>query len=221
MKYILRNIFILHRIADKHVFWVLQGKSEDEIYIHEKLKSDTATQLPKVSGYIAPDEYEQRKNDIMRRSNSNLFLSESSMDSFSMLSQQSNTSMNALHSKSNEYINQLSQTSCFGVSQQRLNSSQMSTYHNNTSTHKINITNSSSKSNSKSSVLRENVDSDQRQKSAQKVFGFSGKDQKNVSPYNDKVRQNSLNKHKTLISGGNNIMNANILKAKRQISFDS
>lgn len=201
---------------------MLQGKTEDEIYINEKQKMDmVGTQLPKVMGYIAPDEYEQRKNEQLRRSNSNLFLSESSMDSFSMLSQQSNTSLTAIHSQSSEYINQLSQSSCFAVGQ-RLNTSQTKTNMVNSSTNKIVLTNSSSKSNSKSSVLRENVDSDQRQKSAQKI-GFSGKDQKNVSPYNnDKVRQNSLNKqHKVLMSSSNSIMTANILKAKRQISFDS
>lgn len=168
----------------------------------------------KFSGYVGHDEYEQRVQQMasaasaMRRSSSALFLSESSMESFG---QQSCSTASFVQSTEN-----LSQ-----LSSQSGNSSnyQQHLHNNNTvSATKPVLTNSSSKSNSKSSVLRENYDTDQRQKSGQKtMFGFSGKDQKNVSPYSDKVR-NSLNK-KLLMS--TNKLNANIMKAKRQISFDS
>ncbi|GAB0096229.1 hypothetical protein DMENIID0001_117110 [Sergentomyia squamirostris] len=61
------------------------------------------------------------------------------------------------------------------------------------------------------SILRENVDSEQR-RSAQKGL-FSGKDQKNVSPHK------SSQKKKPKLVGGKNL--SNLLKAKRQISFDT
>lgn len=60
------------------------------------------------------------------------------------------------------------------------------------------------------SVLRENVDSEQR-RSAQKGL-FSGKDQKNVSPHKSSHKKQKL-------VGGKNL--TNLLKAKRQISFDT
>lgn len=60
-------------------------------------------------------------------------------------------------------------------------------------------------------VLRENVDSEQRTQKATVVF--SGKDQKNVSPYSG-----DSSKHKLLVGGKSA---ASLLKAKRQISFDA
>ncbi|XP_059620193.1 uncharacterized protein LOC132264124 [Phlebotomus argentipes] len=61
------------------------------------------------------------------------------------------------------------------------------------------------------SILRENVDSGERQRSAQKGL-FSGKDQKNVSPHISSHKKQKL-------VGGKNL--TNLLKAKRQISFDT
>lgn len=79
------------------------------------------------------------------------------------------------------------------------------------------LTNSSSKSNVGTSVLRENHDSKSAQKSMSNV-SFSGRNQKNLSPYNDKSRSMiNLNKTNKLIPG----TNSNILKVKRQISFDN
>lgn len=79
------------------------------------------------------------------------------------------------------------------------------------------LTNSSSKSNVGTSALRENHDSKSAQKSTSNV-SFSGRNQKNLSPYNDKSRSMSnLNKPNKLMPG----TNSNILKVKRQISFDS
>lgn len=82
------------------------------------------------------------------------------------------------------------------------------------------LTNSSSKSNA--SVLRENHDS----KSAQKIassLSFSGRNQKNLSPYNDKPRAsfNQSVQNKVIVGGSGSSLHSNIMKVKRQISFDS
>lgn len=78
-------------------------------------------------------------------------------------------------------------------------------------------------------VLRENVDIELRQQqrtSSQKNLGFSGKDQKNVSPFSG----GDGAKRKLLVGGGaSRIGNSsgsigkglNMFKAKRQISFDT
>lgn len=71
---------------------------------------------------------------------------------------------------------------------------------------------STSKNNENSNVLRENCDIELKQKSGQKInVGFSGKDQKNVSPY-------SVHKQSKILVGAKS---ASVLKAKRQISFDT
>lgn len=206
-----------YSLADKHVFWVLQGKNEDEIYLTERKKLDAAAASRLPSGYVGHDEYEQRVKQMasaaatIRRSNSTQFQSESSMESFGLTS-----CSKASFSQSTDHLSQLSSQSgtYFSHYQQHLHSNN----NNSMSATKPVLTNSSSKSNSKSSVLRENYDTDQRQKSAQKTsLGFSGKDQKNVSPFSDKIR-NSLNK---ILQMSANKLNANIMKAKRQISFDS
>lgn len=79
------------------------------------------------------------------------------------------------------------------------------------------LTNSSSKNNMASNALRENHDSKSAQKNAS---AFSGRNQKNLSPYNDKARSSSnLNKSNKLLVGGS--LHSSLLKVKRQISFDS
>lgn len=79
------------------------------------------------------------------------------------------------------------------------------------------LTNSSSKSNVGTSALRENHDSKSAQKSTSNV-SFSGRNQKNLSPYNDKSRSvSNLNRASKLMPA----TNSNILKVKRQISFDN
>lgn len=79
------------------------------------------------------------------------------------------------------------------------------------------LTNSSSKNNVTSSALRENHDSKSAQKNSS---GFSGRNQKNLSPYNDKARSTSnLNKSNKLLIGGS--VHSSLLKVKRQISFDN
>lgn len=86
---------------------------------------------------------------------------------------------------------------------------------NENDTNRKPLTNSSSKSNVGTSALRENHDSKSAQKSN---VSFSGRNQKNLSPYNDKARSiANLNKANKLMPA----TNSNILKVKRQISFDS
>ncbi len=59
-------------------------------------------------------------------------------------------------------------------------------------------------------MLRENMrESELKLKSGQKLIEFSGKNQKNVSPYHDT---------KSLFGGG---LRTNIMNVKRQISFDA
>lgn len=85
-------------------------------------------------------------------------------------------------------------------------------------------------------VLRENVDTEQRQQqqlrlSSQKNLSlvFSGKDQKNVSPYSGgEGAKRKLLVGGALVGGGSGsaptLMQAkglNVIKAKRQISFDA
>lgn len=84
------------------------------------------------------------------------------------------------------------------------------------------LTNSSSKSNVGSSVLRENHDSKSAQKQTSNI-SFSGRNQKNLSPYNDKSRTSTnLNKQNKLLIGNTvNSLHSNIMKVKRQISFDN
>lgn len=160
-------------MADRLVFWVLRGKSVDEIYLEEKARMDTnknAAASKRLSGYINRDDY------LMR------------MEASNKLNTSSQSMTGEQHSAANE----------------------------NDSGRKP-LTNSSSKSNVGTSALRENHDSKSAQKSTSNV-SFSGRNQKNLSPYNDKSRSmTNLNKPNKLMPG----TNSNILKVKRQISFDN
>lgn len=170
------------RLAEKLVFWVIQGKTVDEIYTVEKIRIGNAKNAAtKLTGYIAPEEYESRKMEFRR----------SVSHGPSENSYQSNDSLFASHGK-------------------LLNFDE-----NSTVSDSGNQANSSSKSNLGNNVLRENHDS----KSAQKNAAFSGKDQKNVSPYSDKIRSATNSQQAKLLIGGG--LNSNILKVKRQISFDA
>lgn len=219
------NLFIcITRIADKHVFWVLQGKSEDEIYMNEKQKLDSAVlQMPKASGYVAIGEYELRKS-VVRRHTSGLQIPSVSSDAstidssiFGGCSQQSITASQIMQA------NLCSQQSIDLSSLCSEHRSQMSASKSAGKALPM-LSNSSSKSNTKNGVLRENM-VDPR--SAQKSFIFSGRDQKNVSPYNEKSSTSRVPSNaKTSANGSGKLLvgtsvSANIMKAKRQISFDS
>lgn len=160
------------RLADRLVFFVIQGKSVDEIYLEEKARLGASRNVSKrLSGYINRDEY---------------------------LLQQSSALADA--------------GSAFNTSS--------STAAANSENDRPSLTNSSSKSNVGTSVLRENHDS----KSAQKTsyVSFSGRNQKNLSPYNDKSRSScNQSLQNKLIGGAVSSIHSNIMKVKRQISFDS
>lgn len=115
-----------------------------------------------------------------------------------------------------EYLMRMEATNKLNTSAQSISGELHSSSNENGSGRKP-LTNSSSKSNVGTSALRENHDSKSAQKSTSNV-SFSGRNQKNLSPYNDKSRSMSnLNKPNKLMPG----TNSNILKVKRQISFDS
>ena len=77
-----------------------QGKTAEQIYAKEKVRIRNLKNSSKLSGYIAPAEYEKRKLLLRQNSMSSV---ESSVDSFtsSKLSQ-------VVNSQSLEYLNQLS-----------------------------------------------------------------------------------------------------------------
>lgn len=162
------------------MFFVIQGKSVDDIYMAEKTRIDMSRNVSKLTGYIGAEEYANRKNELSRSQSHDP--SENNCPSAERLRQR------------NDSVTKTNKAD------------------GNTSTN--NLTNSSSKNNLSNSVLRENHDS----KSAQKNAGFSGRDQKNVSPYSDKVRTASSKSNKLLIGGASN---SNVLKVRRQISFDA
>lgn len=181
----------------------MQGKSVDEIYLNEKIRKENlrAASRPKLKGYIAPEDYEKLKKPIPKP-NSNMFLSQSSTESFSfselgMQSQISNISQNTEGLLSDLSLS----NNCFNETKSMSAIPETVNYA---------LCSSSSKSNTSGSVLRENVrESELKQKSGQKLLEFSGKDQKNVSPYHD---------NKLMFSGG---LRTSIMNVKRQISFDA
>lgn len=70
------------------VFYVIQGKSFEEIYEQTKdrlLKKG----VTKVNGYIAPEEYEMQKSNLFRRNNSLMLQSQSSQAQSSQFSENS------------------------------------------------------------------------------------------------------------------------------------
>ncbi|XP_055536382.1 uncharacterized protein LOC129725028 [Wyeomyia smithii] len=183
----------LLRFANRHVFEVIQGHSVDDIYLKEKTRIMNARNFGKIQGYIAPEDYEHRKQMLKRSTSTSVLIADNSSDaSLSACSSQLQLSQRSFLSQSSEFLNQLSQTSHHSSQVTDLNGSQ-------------------------NTILRENIDSEQRQKSAQKQVSFSGKDQKNLSPYADKC--GSLAKSVKLIVGGA-LSSTSVLKAKRQISFE-
>lgn len=248
---------------------MLQGKSEDEIYLSEKQRCEqTAGAKPtKITGYVGPEEYDRRQSLLMRsRSMSSAFgvgfgieaTQSLSTSSLSLIGGDVSSSLFGSQSQSQLQPSNSSQSSLTAsqiitatddrpslsesVSTERLVSvlsdlGPLCTEHRvqlsaNKTRPPLHNGNSTSKSNTKTGVLREN---DQRPKSGQKLLSgnhgepalqFSGRDQKNVSPYGTSARLGSLGKsHAPLLLGGGAAsmsgVGANIMKAKRQISFDS
>lgn len=187
-------------MAHKHLFDVLQGQTAEEIYQRERTRLLNARNLLKPHGYISPEEYE--RNKLRRSKSTSVFILDNSNDcSFGTAGCSSQppppvplSQSSSVFSQSSEFLAGLSQSSSFQSSQPAAGSES-----------------------TKNTILRENIDSEQRQKSSQKQISFSGKDQKNMSPYAD-VKSGSQAKAKLLVGGA--AMVTSILKAKRQISFE-
>uniref|UniRef100_A0A2M4BCD0 Uncharacterized protein n=1 Tax=Anopheles marajoara TaxID=58244 RepID=A0A2M4BCD0_9DIPT len=202
----------LLRLANKHVFEVIQGKSVDDIYFREKTRILNARNMPKLRGYIGPDEYEMRQ--LKRAGSLASSLDVPSMDCSATLGVSlSQTSM-------------FSQTSSvFDLSQQSDTGSVRGGMRSATSTGNLSTTVERPPMSSSTTVLRENINSELRQRSSQKQVSFSGKDPKCVIPYaaTDKVPPNN----KLLVGGAGGpggtasvALTPSILKAKRQILFE-
>ncbi|XP_062542755.1 uncharacterized protein LOC134210627 [Armigeres subalbatus] len=187
------------RLAHKHLFDVLQGQTAEDIYQRERTRLLNAKNLIKPHGYISPEEYERCK--LKRSKSTSVFILDNSNDSSFGAGSSSSQQLvplsqsSSLFSQSSEFLNGLSQSSAFQNSQSMITGTDSS----------------------KNTILRENIDSEQRQKSSQKQISFSGKDQKNVSPYAD-AKHGSQAKTKLLVGGA--AVGTSILKAKRQISFE-
>ncbi|XP_058834051.1 uncharacterized protein LOC131691557 [Topomyia yanbarensis] len=191
----------LLRLANKHVYDVIQGRSVDDIYLKEKTRIMNVKNTSKLHGYIAPQEYEQRQQLVKRSASTSLLISENSIDTSlcASSSQQLLLSQSSIFSQSSEFLNQLSQSSLRQSGASNAASCELTTSDN--------------------TALRENIDSEQRHKSAQKQVSFSGKDQKNLSPYADNKGGGAQAKGTKLLVGAA-ISSSSILKAKRQISFE-
>ncbi|XP_034477675.1 uncharacterized protein LOC117784130 isoform X2 [Drosophila innubila] len=215
------NSETLLRLAKKYAFSVIAGKQPDDIYLHARShESETKLQSSsRLSGYIGPEEFAQRKLLLSQSSSQslsqmslarskadgsmhNLFGSENSIDSFgfSQMSQCTATSNSATQSSLMERISE----DLFCKQQQ------LPILPNPT------LQNSSSKSNLGGLALRENVHCEQR-RSAQK--NFTGKDQRNISPYYNGGNSNGSGRKLQATTAAPSVESS--AKAKRQISFDS
>uniref|UniRef100_A0A182N817 Uncharacterized protein n=1 Tax=Anopheles dirus TaxID=7168 RepID=A0A182N817_9DIPT len=204
----------LLKLANKHVYEVIQGKSVDEIYLREKVRIMNARNMPKLQGYIAPEEYELRK---LKRTASIASFDGSSPFDCSLSASQSFLSQSSILSQGSSIgglSQQLSQTSGFGVVRTGLMKPAASTG-------SVHTTGLGFGAGLGTTVLRENVDSELRQRSSKKQLSFSGKDQKNVSPFRMEKSLSlvggNLNTNKLLVGGA---LSSSIMKAKRQISFE-
>ncbi|XP_035906442.1 uncharacterized protein LOC118509642 [Anopheles stephensi] len=201
----------LLKLANKHVYEVIQGKSVDDIYFREKTRIMNARNMPKLQGYIAAEEYELRK---LKRTTSITSFDGSSPFDCSLSASQSLLSQSSMLSQGSSFggLSQLSQTTSFVRSGANMKPA--------ASTGSVNMVGLSNTSTT-NTALRENVDSELRQRSTKKQLLFSGKDQKNVSPFrmekNLSLIGSNVNANKLLVGGS---LNSSIMKAKRQISFE-
>ncbi|XP_041769377.1 uncharacterized protein LOC121592122 [Anopheles merus] len=217
------------KLANKHVYEVIQGKSEHEIYFREKTRLSNARNLQKLQGYIAPEEYELRR--LKRTASTTSFDATSPFDC-SLSASQSFLSQSSILSQGSSFgggLSQLSQPNGFtrgGAGSAAAGVGHLKPAASTGSVNTVGLLGASIVGSlSSSTALRENVDSELRQRSTKKQLLFSGKDQKNLSPYR-------MDKSLSLIGGvggggnvGNKLLvggaaNSSIMKAKRQISFE-
>ncbi|KAH8402024.1 hypothetical protein KR009_009148 [Drosophila setifemur] len=208
------NSETLLRLAKKFAFSVIAGKNADDVYLQARSQESEAKKLSstRLSGYIGPEEFAQRKMLLSQssaggagtassiRSLHNIFGSENSIDSFglSQMSQQTNTCSDTQSSLMDRISEDL-----FSTERQPIRPNPT-------------LQKSSSKSNLGGLALRENVDCELR-RSAQK--NFTGKDQRNISPYYGGGGSNGSARKFQVPPVGNS--NNSGVKVKRQISFDS
>lgn len=197
------------RLANNIAFQVMQNKNELEIYSAEKLRTQSMNRK-KLTGYVNSLEYEQYKAAAVTTNNGSCRIRRMSSGVFSETSSVS--------------LSQCSMVSAGGSGQVGGGGGH----------HTAAIDENFSQA---ATVLRENVDTEQRQQqqqlrlSSQKNLSlvFSGKDQKNVSPYSGgEGAKRKLLVGGALVGGGSGsaptLMQAkglNVIKAKRQISFDA
>ncbi|XP_026841638.1 uncharacterized protein LOC6592406 [Drosophila persimilis] len=211
------NSETLLRLAKKFAYSVVAGKNTDDVYMQARSQESEAKRLSstRLSGYIGPEEFAQRKILLSQASSCssqqsislqasqsihNFFGSENSVDAFAMSQTSQATACTDTQSSLMDRISE--DLFCKEQQQQPIRPN-------------LTLQNSSSKSNLGGLALRENVDGELR-RSAQK--NFTGKDQRNISPYyggggsNGSARKFQVPPITSHSSG---------VKAKRQISFDS
>ncbi|XP_030386582.1 uncharacterized protein LOC115633297 isoform X2 [Scaptodrosophila lebanonensis] len=217
------NSETLLRLAKKYAYNVISGKNSDEIYVYARSQESDAKRQSssRLSGYIGPEEFEQRKLLFSHSTNSlarskltgsahNIFGSENSIDSFSLSQMSQVTSGYGDTQTQSSLVERISEELFNGGKTKKLSIQPNAS-----------LQNSSSKSNLGGLALRENMDCEQR-RSAQK--NFTGKDQRNISPYYSGSNNNS---NSNGLSGNNSARKIQAkttdsgAKAKRQISFDS
>ncbi|XP_052860579.1 uncharacterized protein LOC128267729 [Anopheles cruzii] len=201
----------LLRLANKHVYEVIQGKSWDDIYFREKTRILNARNMTKLKGYIGPDEYEMHKSQRAVSMASITSLDSASVDRSSQLSASQSWASSQISSVCD--LSQVSEASS-GTSGLKAPARNVSFSSDCVSETWAGVPTTT--------ALRENIDSELRQRSsAQKqAFAFSGRDQKNLSPFRaDKASCGNVHTHnnKLLVGGA---LTSSILKAKRQISFE-
>lgn len=91
------------------VFYVIQGRSYDDIYTLTKDKLQKTKSVARVSSYIAQEELERNRN-LVRRSSSQLFQSNSSLNVSNFSSSENLTSFNVASRKSSISENSSSAT---------------------------------------------------------------------------------------------------------------
>nr|XP_036219266.1 uncharacterized protein LOC106620791 isoform X2 [Bactrocera oleae] len=256
------NSETLLRLAKRYVHNVMGGRNADDIYLHAKAKiaRERNESNSRLSGYIGPEEYRRLKDSQKQQqqqeeqnssfsqsithsaSISNLFSSDKSMDSYCMTS--SYETIPASNTITVSTFNSLSQTELIESNSKQSSLKKLPIQPN------ASLQNSSSKNNMCGLALRENVnfEIEQQRRSAQK--NFTGKDQRNVSPYaNANNHYNNSSNSIHLIASNNSIPIASVLcsasmgksqlqtsksmsseanllhsgstKVKRQISFDN
>ncbi|XP_011182927.2 uncharacterized protein LOC105212577 [Zeugodacus cucurbitae] len=248
------NSETLLRLAKRYVHYVIGGRSADDIYLHAKAKiaRERNESSGRLSGYIGPEEYRrlrdsQKQQQLLDGQNnslsqstisnrsasiSNLFSQDKSMDSFCMTSSYetipaSNATVSTFTSQSQS---QLMETNLTKQSSHKKLPIQPNAA----------LQNSSSKNNMCGLALRENVNFEfEQRRSTQK--NFTGKDQRNVSPYangNNNYYNNNNNSlppatvlcstamgksqlQTKLMSTETSLLHPASTKVKRQISFDN